>query len=315
MCARKIGPLLFTVWLIPFTVFTQEGPSDKHYVCTYVKPDISISKPVQPLPFSRINVIDCRFDTTKIGYLFTSSTTERSAICLQGSVESYAGTFLNKYYSNPSANKEEILACIKKLWIVDTGQLNVSYVLNFRIEFYVNRQSCFYALFRFDSTFALEGEPESWATLLNKMIMASTRKLYQVDQINFQKLLCYSARQIDSFNFASRYIPILKDGFLRKGVYLNFGQFKRNQPAYADFEKSYEHGETFIYVKAKNLTDSSAINDAWGFCDGERLFIHFGPTFYRLFRSGDNFEFFAAGDGDRPLVFVLDMEKGKFPRR
>jgi len=315
MCARKIGPLLFTVWLIPFTAFTQEGPSDKYYVCTYVKPDISISKPVQPLPFSRINVIDCRFDTTKIGYLYTSSSTEKSAVCMQGSVESYVRSLLNKYYSDASSTNDKILACIRNFWIVDTGQYDASYVLNLRIEFYLNRQSCFYALYRFDSTFVLAGETESWAPLLNKMTMASTRKLYQVDQFNFQELFCYSARQIDSFNFVSRNIPILKAGFLRKGVYLNFSQFKRNHPAYAEFEKSYEHGETMIYVKAKNLTDSSSIEDAWGFCDGERLFIHFGTTFYRLFRSGDNFEFFAAGDGDRPLVFVLDMEKGKLLRR
>jgi len=313
MYSRNLNLLLFTILLLPLAVFSQVR-ENKYYACTYIKPDISIDKPLQPMAISPISVIDCRFDTTKLGYLYTSSITERSAVCMQGSVESYVRSFLNKHYSSPSSNNDKIFACIRKFWIVDTGQSDVSYVFNLKIEFYLKRQSCFYALYRFDSTFALEGEPESWVRFLNKMTLASIRKLYQIDRIDFEKLSCYSARQIDSFNFASRNIPILRDGFLRKGVYLNFSQFKRNRPAYADFEKTYDKGEIMIYVKAKNLADSSSVNDAWGFCDGERLFIHFGATFYRLFRSGDNFEFFAESDGDRSLVFMLDMETGRLIR-
>jgi hypothetical protein len=45
-------------------------------------------------------------------------------------------------------------------------------------------------------------------------------------------------------------------------------------------------------VNGKNLKDS-IITDAWGFSDGNRLFIRYGGNFYPLYRTGDNFEFFA----------------------
>ena len=48
-----------------------------------------------------------------------------------------------------------------------------------------------------------------------------------------------------------------------------------------------------LIVTSKTLKKDSAINDAWGFSDGSSLFIRYGDNFYPLYRTGDNFEFFA----------------------
>lgn len=273
--------------LIHSQLFAQRGLAD----CTFILPDTSFDAPMKKLPFASITVTDVRFDTTKLGYLTASIKENERRICLSNAGKQIGSYLTDHYASDSVVNGEKIFAFIKKLWIDDVGVDSVRYGFFFKIEYYLNREECFYPLYRFDTAMVMHGELSTWGTWINKGLIASARKLFHTNQVNLDQLKCYSLRQIDSFNYAPKNIPILTERILRKGVYLSFYQFKNNKPAYRDFGINADEDFDILYVQGKNLKDS-AINDAWGFCDGSKLFIRVGQNFYPLHRVDHNFEYY-----------------------
>jgi hypothetical protein len=293
MFLRQIFGLLTAILLAEAPVFSQNGSPYSRHECVYVLPDTTWFTVSNKLPFSEITIIDARPDTMKLGYLYTSAIHEKQVICTEKNISQMIRSFLSDKFIAPGVSRgDKILGCIRKFWISDFGVDTSRYNLSLTIEYYLHRDGCFYPFYRFDSSVVLNGTAETWGNSINKAISASARKLFHVDRVNIQQLQCYSLRQIDSFNYAARNFPILRDKRIQRGVYFSFNQFKRNKPWYPIFGINVEQESDVIYVKGRNLKDS-AIADAWGFSDGNRLFIRYGGNFYRLFRTGDNFEFFA----------------------
>jgi len=293
MFLRQIFWLLGSFLLLEIPGFSQQELSYSRQECVYVLPDTSGLVVSNKLPFSKITIIDARPDTIKLGYLYASARQEKLIVCTQKNISQIMSAFLTDNFIAPGASREDkILGCIRKFWISDVGIDTSNYVLSLKVEYYLNRGACFYPFYRFDSSIVLTGMAETWGSSINKAISASVRKLFQVDRINIHQLQCYSLRQIDSFNYAAINIAILRNMHIQRGVYFSFNHFKRNKPWYPNFEIGSDNESDVIYVKGKNLKDS-AINDAWGFSDGSSLFIRYGDNFYPLYRTGDNFEFFA----------------------
>src|SRR5262245_57887934 len=230
MFRRLLYTLTAASLFIPGSVISQSESS--YPDCTYVKPDTSMRRQAPAHLFRAINISDCRFDTSKLGSIYGMSNHERLIVCMQGGLISRLTSLLNgRLASGPPASDDRVLACLRKFWITSYGRESIQYDLSFRIEYYLNRGSCFYPLYRFDTSYVLDGSPEGWAAPINAGVLASARKLYRADR-NIDQLKCYSNKQVDSFNYAGRDLPILKDKLIRRGVYLSFGQFKRNMPEY-----------------------------------------------------------------------------------
>lgn len=280
--------------------------------CLTIDMDSAVFSPVASRPFSTIVVTDERFDRMKIGYFYTPRINRLLKMCMKENTVKEVNIFLNNYFSAvPSPATDSVFACLKKLWIKNDDPYTdpedsktYSYSLQLKIEFYLKRASCFYPLYRFDSTLSLKGTSEKIpGMLIRQGLIASVRKLSST-HFSEKRPQCLSFRQIDSFNRTTRNIPILKGGYV-KGVYLTFSQFKNNRPAFEDYRIRFEERSDFLSVTGKVIRDS-VLNDVWGFSDGTTMFIRNGRNFFPLFRAGDNFEFYAFNEItiDRPYGYT-----------
>jgi hypothetical protein len=230
-------------------------------------------------PYKEVIVIDERPDTSKCGYWYSKKHPRIMRLCFTDGFQKSVSSFINTYLKdnlNPTGNS--VLACIKKFW---TNSDDIDFRTIFlRIDFYIKTDSCYYPLYRFDDTFSEKSnkfsEPDEF---IEKAIISSISKLYipkpispEMRRLHFEQL-------------------VLKEKIPVKGVYLNFVQFKNNQPAYTDFETDLAELTDVIFVKGKNVKDS-AITDAWGFCDGENTFIRIAMNYFPIFRCGNTFDLY-----------------------
>lgn len=321
----KIFTLAFLV-IIHCKLFSQRRvlPEDTRLSlaeCLTIDIDSLVFSPAVSRPFSAIVVADERFDRTKLGYFYAPKKNELLKMCTKKNTAEGVADFLNNYFSRSSSQAtDSVFVHLKKLWIKNDDpyangkDAKISgYSIRLKAEFYLKRESCFYPLYRFDSTLYVEGTSEKApGMLIRKGLTASVRKL-NTSLFPAQGLSCLSLSQIDSFNRASRNIPILKEVTPRKGIYLTFNEFRNNQPAFTDFKISFEERSDFLSISGKAINDS-IVNDAWGFSDGTTIFIRHGKNFFPLFRAGGNFEFYAFNkitvDKSFPYPYYPSYQRG-----
>ena len=89
---------------------------------------------------------------------------------------------------------------------------------------------------------------------------------------------------------------------------MEFEDFRQNKPAFTYFEIKFDKVSDHLFVIGKRGFDS-LIMDAWGYSDGERLYCQVMSNYFPLFRSGNNFDFYAPKDFvvKTPLVPVPKM--------
>jgi hypothetical protein len=255
---------------------------------------VSLSKTMatekKQFPYKEIIVIDERPDTSKCGYWYSKKHPRIIKLCFNDGFQKNVSSFINTYLKgNLNPTGHSVLACIKKFW---TNSDDIDFRTIFlRIDFYIKTDSCYYPLYRFDDTFNENSNKSSEPNeFIEKAIISSISKLFIPKPIYPDMRRLYF-EQIDSFNKQSKKLLVLKEKIPAKGVYLNFVQFKNNQPAYTDFETDLAERTDVIFVKGKNVKDS-AITDAWGFCDGENTFIRIAMNYFPIFRCGNTFDLY-----------------------
>ena len=297
---RNISLLIFFFLLLTGHLFSQNPGNGRYKLlvesdCSYTKPDTNGVISTAAFPYKTILISDARPDTTRLGYIFSHNALKLSRICTNDYTAKTISSFFSRQTEVMAAPEgDSIFAYLKNLWISNDEKGSTHFVLAIKVEFYLKKEACFYPLYRFDSSFTLTGYADKTpGLLLSTALKASIRKLYTVAN-NTSNRRCISVLQIDSFNNPLKYAAILRDETIKKGVYMNFKQFRGNNPAYPDFKISSDEIADIVYVRGKMLKDS-AITDAWGFSDGEKIFIRLGNNFFPLHRTGNSFEFFGYG--------------------
>jgi hypothetical protein len=267
-------------------------------------------------------VIDARDDTSEIGYYSTSkgqilvpgikSPVNQSRMklwpkvyyipSLSDSIANWINNYL-QFKKNESATNN-LLVVIKKLWLSAEaapllfvsgrrGQASDGWDAGIvcKLEFYLEKDSMFYPLYRYDSIFTSKDDlPEYAGYFICTSIKKSLDKLFDIDLTTVpekrRKLLFADIIQEYS---RKKDMPILKEGVYKKGVYRNFEEFKRNSPSIHEYEfKKTEMGD-LLYVKKNNSEYN--LRTAWGFCDGANLYINSSDKYSKLIRRGDTFYF------------------------
>jgi hypothetical protein len=98
--------------------------------------------------------------------------------------------------------------------------------------------------------------------------------------------------EIDSFNNARFNIPILNEN-PRKGIYVNFEDFKNNTPVDSPFTVDKSKRGDFLYVKNKKGEDILQ-TEIWGYSDGKNSFIYSAENYFKLTRYGNTFIIYGA---------------------
>jgi hypothetical protein len=234
------------------------------------------------LPFGKIEIVDARFDTSKLGFEFNRKFIDLDykdfkKIKLEGGIANGLQRFYNEYYKNCFNNPEyKLLLVFKTLWIDNRPTRNNNNAgndltggalqnISTKVEYYLKAEENYYPLLRLDTTYQLM--QEQLASLKISLIKSNLNFFYCalksiIEKYDFSELISnvksgrnISFQQIDSFNNKRFAIPILTQNKISYGVYRNFRELSANHPSVTDFKIKNENleitgdtAQTHIYL-------------------------------------------------------------------
>lgn len=304
------------------------------------------------LPFSSIKLIDSRFDTSKLGFLpFDNIVPDKRnvfrKIRFKGdrSIAVSLEEYYNEYYKKSFLqNGFELLIVMKRFWVsgVDytrskggdlVNNLDATTNLYCKWEYYLVKADQYLPIKRLDTIMQVNDDlAVHIAEEFNERRLAKLKfclkaliELFDFDNavIVFDKQPKKSLSEIIKFNNKRNEIKVLQDS-IKKGIYLNFDDFKMNNPTITEYkEKQTSYG---LFKSENYLEDMNGnlITDYWGYSDGKNFrFGKFGND--KIYRVGNTFEFFVqvkqvAFDNSTPVAtkgnikvwmpYQIDMENG-----
>lgn len=260
--------------------------------------------------FSGITIIDARDDTSEIGY-YSNGMGGRGWPKLYRILPS-TGDGINDWITHylaintkTSSAPKSLLIVIRKLWLsneavpatdendkkLQAKLLGYDPGIVTNLEFYLEKDSFFYPMYKVDSIFSYtETLPEHAGYYVSESLKESLKKLFN---INFSAVLSrgrkLSLNEIVSHIAEDTDIEILKTNNYKKGVYKSFAEFKANAPSIAEYELKTTSLGDMLYVKENG--EEYSLRTAWGYCDGSKLFINSTDKYSELTRRQNSFYF------------------------
>ena len=244
---------------------------------------ISINSPEDyiSIPVNSISVVDARPDSSAIG-LYQLFKLEPRFIVTPAGFRTETDQHIKKYVHCSKSDSCSLVMVLRKFWIStnvhkydgslmwdieeDTSkEINVSLFTN--IEFYLFKDSGYYALYRFDSVFSADikkpvniagintagNKQKSYVGLLVQEALETS--LSKLETMDWKKNAALSSKRKFTWSEIITHehkifdIPVLKDSLLVPGVYLTFEEFKSNNPSVTQFEVTKDKLNDFIYIK------------------------------------------------------------------
>jgi hypothetical protein len=279
------------------------------------------------IPIHSISVVDAMADSSAIG-LYQLFDLEPRFMVTPGGFRAAAESYLKKYVHCSKTDSFSVVMVLKKFWIStdayksnngnvvsnydtryllslkkDTSKLTISLFTN--IEFFLFKDSGFYALYRFDSVFSVNiknavhlaiiagNRRESYATLMVQDALETSLSKLAIMNSQWNTIISskrkFTWHEIESHEHQVFDIPVLKDSLPVPGVYLTFEEFKSNSPSVTEFEVTKDKLNDFIYAKQSDGRQVSLVN-VWGYCDSSnQIYIFSNHNFFKLQRKQNAF--------------------------
>ena len=216
--------------------------------------------------------------------------------------KSIAGYISSALASSTNETKFSLLVIIKNLWLSDKidfiGKKNYENEEEYfsksgiigNFEFYIYKDNSYWPIFRYErklrNNFALKEYAKKYilSFIDSCLIKLSTINLQNISQS--KKAL--TLEQIKQYNNERFEIPVLKDSLYKRGVYMNFNEFKNNTPHFADFNIEKNRLADIMTVKGADGKETIERN-AWGYCDGKKFYIQNNSNYFELSRIDNSF--------------------------
>jgi len=360
--------------IIVITGYRAFGQIDGRKIGYYNRLEVTPEKDSMQQSFGNrihsVHVIDARSDTAAMGYYNLKKSdalkydVKPGVAEKNGDIDIWAKVYhcspdikmgfenwINNYLqcSNNESVQNKLLIVIKKFWLspeadkidADNEKKQSTKVWNAgvvcKLEFYLEKDSVFYPLYRVDSVYSFADKLFDYSGLKFRdngaaFITAALKKsLANITDINFGEIL--SKRKKLLFSDIQReyekkaQLNILKDIVLKKGVYKDFEEFKNNSPSITGFELRTGKMGDIMYVKTADAEYPA--RDLWGYCDGTDIFINSGDKYSKLVRQRNTFYFYgikeitrkskhifmkssalnyATNTGEKKTVFLLELK-------
>jgi hypothetical protein len=301
-------------------------------------------------PFSKIRIIDSRFDTSKIGFsrnlgfLTTKKTFFRKLVLKGGASKAIEGYYNDYYNRSFTQNGFELLIVMKRFWascmnnarskrVELTSKITMDKYLYCKWEYYLGRNGEYIPVKRIDTVMEenedvrlklREGFGERRSSLLKFQLKAMI-EVFSFEQavLKFDQMKKMSIEEINTYNAKRNQLPILQSNSFAKGVYMSYDEFKNNSPSIVDFKESKMRYGLFNKENYLENNKGEIISDFWGYSDGEK-FRYGALGSEKIYRRENAFEFFSkaknilySDDEGEPksykevwIPFQIDMETG-----
>ena len=244
------------------------------------------------LSFAHINIIDSRYDTTKIGYAPKGNSHKKLTVepAFSTGIQNSLNTSLRSNFD--MSNENSLLIVIKKFWIKNAflkKQTEYGSQCIVKLELYLNKDSAYFPLIRIDTIFTHDDPLKTNGSQL--VMLPFEQSLIQLEKINFEKVLSSRKlwwKDIEEFN-GVRFRKPIYSAILQKGMYLTFKDFLENRPDNRPFEINFGKLTDQLYLTGED--DKKVFTEFWAVYDGNKLYINSGLNFYELVRTDKGFEF------------------------
>ena len=253
----------------------------------------------------RINVLDARDDTSGLGYFVSFLGVEKKYV-FEAGFENELTTWYSNYLMANEKNKTgmSLFVNIKKLRLSSevtpvifenghVGQPNQGWEKGVitKIEYFLQKDSLFTPLYRFDSIITLKQNLRRNAdNYIVEVLKSSLAKLFTLNLdaalLSKKKITFNDILQV---NNQTHNLPVYISTINRKGVYKTFDEFKMNAPSIDIF--TFKKGKMGDILYVKENSSEYPVRDVWGYCDGKDFFINSGDKYSKLVRSGYSFYF------------------------
>lgn len=315
--------LVVVLFILPFTVFSQsrssniQDPANLDSILFELTSKTLAPKDIS-LPFNKIEVLDARFDTSKLGFVIDKKSGSINSgdfkkIKLNGGISKAMQDYYNDYYQLCLNNqKNELLIVLKTLWIdnLPTGEFKVkrrfdiireSYQdIYVKFEYYLKSGKEYYPLKRVDTVYQLTDEninSRAFNFKRNDLSFFTFTLKSLIENYDFNELLnkvdvalSLTLNSIDSFNNKRFQLPVLNFKNIKHGIFLSVTDFINNSPL--------TDTTNYTFDKKGNLYKNGDKKNAifyWIISDGSGLYTK--PLKKAgIIRTGKTFEFFMFND-------------------
>lgn len=249
------------------------------------------------IPFKEIQVLDARPDTTTIGFINFSKDNPFKVVLKLGLAPTLIEFAKHSYRLDKNDSTSSLLVVVKEYRISDyaktvgalsnnEAQWASGAIVN--AELFCKVENNFHTLYKIDTIVLVSSKKEEINDLIEESFSAIFKKVINK---NFTALhigktaFSYADIQKHINDFSD--MPVLKDSFLHKGVYKNFAEFKTNNPSIQNFEVHKGRFSDELLITEGNQT--YPLQNFWGYCDEEHLFIYSAKNLFKLLRSGNTF--------------------------
>jgi hypothetical protein len=329
-----LRPALFgalPLWLVPSLSRAQDAPLSRYksVIIRLGEEAKSVSSGYTG-PFSHFEVIDARPDTLRIGIhadwykvagsrnrqLTLAAPTDQivppSTATAQTGLPSNTVTaaaiagYLNSHFASPHGTSVALIV-LRTLWLSDANYIREEKIkdpdrgddktkIRLKAEVYAVKDDIYIPLIRYDfhqtsTSASYKHFGKDLAAMLDDL--ADTAANLTARQLEHGRRL--SLDDIMQFNQSRYEAAITKDGPLVKGVYNSFEEFKNNAPSIRDYEIKKEKKKSILYLKDGN-GHSYYCHNAWGYCDGNAIYVMKDGTLEPAWREGKAWYFLSGTD-------------------
>ncbi len=272
------------------------------------------------LPFGGIKIIDSRFDSSKVGFImskdfFRNEMTIFKKLKIRNGLAKSLEDYYNTYYENAfKPNNLKLLIIIKKFWITSTNpyhhqaqgnsrNLFAGTSLHAKWELYIFKDDEALAFKRIDTVIKSELQVADYLFDKDDSEASSSTRIngllnFFIEQFNYDKPVSVfrerekkSYAKIRQINESRFLLPVLADSNINNGVFMNFTEFKNNEPSVKKFKENTMNYRTFKKEEYLTNDKDSLINNYWAYTINKQTRIsQYGND--KLFRQGNTFEFF-----------------------
>lgn len=288
--------------------------------------------------FRNFEVIDERADTARIGihtYVPDIGNSRNRQLVFQQPAAGEIATWLNDHFAHPDAPYTALIV-LRNLWLSDANYLREDRIKNpdllyerthirLKAEIYAVKDSGYIPIIRFDTLQSYRRNNQynninTYYSLWNRDLTAvfcdMVDSLSAMTPARTEKGRRIHLDDILRFNRSRFDAPISGTAALNAGVYTNFEEFRTNKPSIQRYEIRMEKKNRTLYIKDASGT-SYYSHDAWGYCDGNSIYIMRDGILLPVWKEGNCFYFLGQAYKERqvPRATPLDPFPGSLRQR
>lgn len=255
--------------------------------------------------FNITQVIDARYDTTRLGVARVGMVNRKQSIVLSGSLPAaFLQYFEAKLPQQPDLPDVVVRITRFGLWedINSGGSEGARVAADY--EFYLRQGDGFAFLGdrKFRYTESLGSDVTRYHDDNLRTALQAAVDFLQ-DSVEWKNMGALQANATIADLFQRTIPQMLKDSVGMTGAYRNYTDFRNNHPR-IQARIEVEKGASVLLIEGKkgNYRKVKPDDRIWGFCDGKQLYINQFGTFYPLQKTPDNTFWFHGVDYDKKLT-------------